>query len=64
MLRKFFRALFTLIGAVLGYGLSQFFITLIEHSEGDLGPMFTQVEKLGFSIMVAIIIVANGKIKK
>ena len=56
MLQKFFRALFTLIGVILGYGLSQFFITLIENSEGELGPMFTQVEKLGFSIMIAIIV--------
>ena len=56
MLQKFFRALFTLIGLVLGYGLSQFFITLMENSNGELGPMFTKVEQLGFSIMIAIIV--------
>ena len=56
MLQKFFRALFTLVGIVLGYGLSQFFITLMEKSEGDIGPLFTPVEQLGFSIMIAIIV--------
>ena len=56
MLQKFFRALFTLIGLVLGYGLSQFFISLIENSNGAFGPMFTKVEQLGFSIMIAIIV--------
>ena len=56
MIQKLFRALFTLIGVVLGYGLSQFFITLMENSENEFGPMFTKVEQLGFSIMIAIIV--------
>lgn len=56
MLQKFLRTLLTIIGVVLGYGLSQFFITLMEEKEGELGPMFTDFEKLGFSIMIAIIV--------
>ncbi len=56
MLQKFLRALFTIIGAILGYGLSQFLLTLLENSGAQVGPMFTPVEKLAFSIMVAIIV--------
>lgn len=56
MLQKLFRALFTVLGAILGYGLSQVILSLLENSGTEIGPMFTQMEQLGFSISFAIII--------
>lgn len=56
MLKKFFRALITIIGIILGYGLSQFLLTLVENNSAEIGPMFTPVEQLGFSISFALIV--------
>lgn len=55
MLQKFFRTLFTILGTILGFGLSQFLLSVLENSGAEIGPMFTQIEQLGFSISVAII---------
>lgn len=55
MLQKFFRTLFTILGAILGFGLSQFLLSVLENSGANISPMFTQVEQLGFSISFAII---------
>lgn len=55
MLKKMMRILVTLVGAVLGYGVSLLFSFWLTKSGVDLDSAFSQGEQIGMKIVFAII---------
>ena len=55
MFKKLIRGLVTLLGAILGYGLSELLVLWYTKSGGNLSEYFTGGEQLGIEIAFAII---------
>ncbi|MGN0659775.1 MAG: PIN/TRAM domain-containing protein [Emergencia sp.] len=55
MFKKLFRALFTILGAILGYGIFQLFAFWMSRNGIDLDAGFTPVEQMGMAAAFAII---------